>query len=1055
MSPTSSPFPNTLIRASAGSGKTYRLSSRYLGLVAHNGRPDEILATTFTRKAAGEILDRIMMRLAAAAADPKRLKELNDSLEGTPITQDDCLRALHQIPQQMHRLQVKTLDSHFIRLAQCFSFELGLPPDWTILDDVDDQRIRMDAVNRVLAHPETNEVIQLLHLLSKGSSERSVSRLVMTLVNDLYGIYLDSDEQSWQVLTVAAVPSEREVEDAIHFLDSYPPDSKALKKAMTADVDRFRGSQWAKFLDTGLPPKIVAGEDTYSRKPIPDDVMKVYQTLVRYVHCTLIGRTVDQNRGAYQLLDRFHEHYERLKFMQRGYRFDDVTRRLSDALKTNAEIQNQFRLDRKIEHLLLDEFQDTAPVQWDVIRPVARKIAEQPKDRSILCVGDMKQAIYAWRGGVAEIFDAVQETLPGIHCEDMDRSYRSAPIIMETVNQIFGNLEKFQGAGKMRNGIEHWLKFFNPHKTARTELSGFVTVDSAAFDAEGKPCDDQVLIAAANQVADLHHKAPHVSIGVLVRRNATIASMIYLLRQRNVMASEEGGNPLTDSAAVQLMLSLLEWLDHPGNTSARFHIQHSPLSSLLRPADSSTEAWEALANDLRRELLVEGYGAALSRWAKLIQPKCTPREQRRLEQFQRLAFSYQGKATLRCRDFVRFIESQRVGDSSSAAVRVMNIHQSKGLEFDAVFLPELENRIPPQSDSFVLQRDQQIGPINGVTHYVSESLQAMLPDNVQQIFEQTQQKNVVESLCVLYVALTRAVHSLHMIVKPRPQPKSGGEGHSKSFSGIVLNGLAPQAPYPAEQQRLYSDGDPRWYESVEKEAAEEEARHAIAEIRQPIRLKSATHESLSEFVSPSSLEGGRLRRVKDLLKAESVTAGMRYGSAMHHWLESIGWLEDFRADREKMIASAHGLFGEFPYENAFGHLTSILQSDKAASLLRREQYVADAWWPDANADDSLSVHREFPFAITYEDSILRGSIDRLVLIKQRGKVIAADVVDFKTDAFEDASALKEKVRHYRPQIDSYRSAVSQIFKLPLNSIRGALLFVHGPEIVAWQDETRS
>jgi len=1051
MSANNTPFPNTLIRASAGSGKTFRLSSRYLGIVAHSGRPDEILATTFTRKAAGEILDRIMMRLAIAAMAPDKLDELNGSLEGKQLTKEDCLRTLHKIPQQMHRLQVKTLDSHFIRLAQCFSFELGLPPDWTIIDDVDDQRLRMDAVNRVLAHPETNEVIQLLHLLSKGSSERSVSRLVMNVVNDLYNVYLDSDESSWQVLSMAAAPKEKEIEDAIEFLDSYPADQKSLKKAMVADVERFRGQLWPKFLDTGLPPKIVAGEDTYSRKPIPDDVARAYQTLVRYVQSILIGRTIDQNRGAYQLLDQFHTHYERLKWQQRGYRFEDVTRRLSDALENRSDIQNQFRLDRKIEHLLLDEFQDTSPVQWDVIRPVAQKIATQPQDRSILCVGDMKQAIYAWRGGVAEIFDAVQKTLPGIHPEDMDKSYRSSPLIMQTVNEIFGKLGEFPAAGKMRNGIDHWLTFFHPHQTARTELPGHVTLETAPMDIEGKPSDDHVISLTAKRVAELHRQAPHISIGVLVRRNATIASMIYLLRELDVMASEEGGNPLTDSAAVQLMLSLLEWIDHPGNTAARFHVAQSPLVQLLGSTVQSDAQWEAVANGLRRELLVDGYGVAISRWAKCLVSECTPRELRRLEQLQRLAFAYQSKATLRSQDFVRFIQSQRVGDSSSAAVRVMNIHQSKGLEFDAVFLPELDNRIPPQADSFVMRRDDQIGPISGVTHYVSESLQPMLPEAVQTIFEETQQKNVVEALCVLYVALTRAVHALHMVIKPRPMPKSGGDGPSKSFSGIIINGLTND-PYPIENQLLYQKGDPTWYESTAKESGESESAQAPAQERVSIQLKPTSTDALGEFVAPSSLEGGRMRRVKDLLTSQVVNVGIEYGTAMHLWMESIEWLETFQANQAQLIASARSESGEFDTSRAFGHFQTILKSDAAARLLSQKQYQDHAWWPQASSKDAIRVHREFPFAITHEGSILRGSVDRLVLVQRDGEVVAADVIDFKTDAFADESALQRKVEHYRPQVNAYRQAVAQIFKLPLSDIRGTLFYVHGPKIITWQEK---
>ncbi|CAE7547787.1 addA [Symbiodinium sp. CCMP2456] len=287
------------------------------------------------------------------------------------------------------------------------------------------------------------------------------------------------------------------------------------------------------------------------------------------------------------------------------------------------------------------------------------------------------------------------------------------------------------------------------------------------------------------------------------------------------------------------------------------------------------------------------------------------------------------------------------------------------------------------------------------------------------MFEETQQKNVVESLCVLYVALTRAVHGLHMVIKPRPQPKSGGDGPSKSFSGIILNGLT-DIPYPLEQQLLYSQGNPAWFESVEKKATEQ--------------------------------EGGRLRRVKDLLKEETVSAGMQYGSAMHHWMESVTWQKTFHADRDTMIASARTLYGDFAYGNAFDHFQSVLQSDAAIELLDQQTYLGKPWWDNAQSDDTVSVHCEFPFAITHQGSVLRGSIDRLALVKRDGQVIAADVIDFKTDTFDDAKQLKDKVRHYRPQVDAYRGAVAQIFKLPAAAIRGTLFFVHKPQTICWREE---
>ena len=137
--------------------------------------------------------------------------------------------------------------------------------------------------------------------------------------------------------------------------------------------------------------------------------------------------------GARDLLERFHGEYERLKHAARGLTFDDVTRRLAAEFRGQDAAGMAFRLDGQVEHLLLDEFQDTSLSQWQVLEPIARSVAAHP-DGSFFCVGDVKQAIYGWRGGVAGIFRTVTDRLDGLTEETLDKSYRSALEIMETVN---------------------------------------------------------------------------------------------------------------------------------------------------------------------------------------------------------------------------------------------------------------------------------------------------------------------------------------------------------------------------------------------------------------------------------------------------------------------------------------------------------------------------------------------------------------------------------------------------------------------------------------------
>ena len=130
-----------VVLASAGSGKTYRLSSRLIGLLAIGVAPEEILASTFTRKAAGEIMDRVLLRLAEGASDPVSAQELAESMPaGVPpehLTQEGCSDLLSKTVGELHRLQVVTLDAFFFRVARAFALELGLPQSWKLAQDFD------------------------------------------------------------------------------------------------------------------------------------------------------------------------------------------------------------------------------------------------------------------------------------------------------------------------------------------------------------------------------------------------------------------------------------------------------------------------------------------------------------------------------------------------------------------------------------------------------------------------------------------------------------------------------------------------------------------------------------------------------------------------------------------------------------------------------------------------------------------------------------------------------------------------------------------------------
>ena len=408
---------NTVIRASAGTGKTFQLSNRFIGLLAAGQTLDGILATTFTRKAAGEILDRVLVRLADAVLDPEKLAELAEHVEGPPLDCGRCLGLLREMLRHLHRLRISTLDSFFIAIAQSFGLELGFPTGWAITEDLDDAAIRDEAVRLLLEKEDTRDVVRLMHLLNKGDATRSVSQQITDLVTKLYAVFCEAPAEAWKSLRRRKLLGADELRGAIEALGVLElAGDKRFQKAVDTDRKTIVGGGekgCESFLSKGLAAAVLDGTEVYYKKPIPDNALAVYRPLVEHATAVVLGRIVDHTEATWDLLQRFDAEYQRLKAAQRAFRFEDVTRRLSGPAIGDRLEEVGYRLDGHVAHLLLDEFQDTSPQQWRALRPFARRVVAGA-DRSLFCVGDVKQAIYAWRGGVAEIFDALKDEFPAL-----------------------------------------------------------------------------------------------------------------------------------------------------------------------------------------------------------------------------------------------------------------------------------------------------------------------------------------------------------------------------------------------------------------------------------------------------------------------------------------------------------------------------------------------------------------------------------------------------------------------------------------------------------------
>ncbi len=623
---------NTIIRASAGSGKTTALASRYLQLLLSGVQCHAILATTFTRKAAGEILDRIMTGLASSSLDDGEAKKLGQTLQLVGFDQKTARLMLRHLLINLHRLQVGTLDSFFAKLARSFSLEMGLDPDWEIVEQRLIDQLAQASVGSVLSH---SDAIQLLHLMAKGDSIRGANKLMMDTVSQLYEIFLDSTPDAWFQLQPHAVLSPATLASALEQLSAFGIADKRMATACVKDCERAANEDWDGFIANGLTAKILDQTNEYFKKPIPDELRSAYLPLIDHVRGLVTNELKDSTESTFNLLDRFRERFEASKTEAGSLGFNDVTRRLVELLNSSgeqAETNWTHRSDWNLDHLLLDEFQDTSPEQWRVIEPFARRVMKPGAERSFFCVGDTKQAIYGWRGGVAELFELVNKRFPDLRGRELTCSFRSSQAIIDTVNQVFENAEQYESNNPLTNAVvRRWKDRFTTHTTAKAGLPGYAMLERVGE-------ADDLFAVVVERIKSIYERSPNCTVAVLTRDNIEVKNLIFALHSAGVPASEEGGNPLTDSAAVQLILSLMQLGDHPNDSVAWFHVANSPLAAMIGLPPCEIE-WEksaailrqvhSVAADVRRELSENGYGATVARWAAVLAPSCTVRELRR------------------------------------------------------------------------------------------------------------------------------------------------------------------------------------------------------------------------------------------------------------------------------------------------------------------------------------------------------------------------------------------------------------------------------------------
>ena len=1066
------PFENLIIRASAGTGKTFALSNRYLRLLVSGVDCESILATTFSRKGAGEILDRIVGRLSAAALDPKLASQLASEL-GTEIDQQGATGILHRLMRNLHRLEISTLDSFFNRVAKAFSLELGLPPSWEIVDEQQMMRLEDQSIQEVL---QEEEVDTLLHMLSKGEATRRVASMIRDVVYRVYQVFRESGPEPWDRLQPqGSWLAEDQLDLLIEQMRGFEIRQKNMRSHWEKMVQYAQASDWIEFVrDNTSLQNVMDGKLKFGQSKLPPEMLDIYEKVIPHCRAVVSHQLIARNQATRDLLSGFGKLLEQTKDQTGQLRFDDVTERLKKFVAMWDTDRFAFRLDHQIQHLLLDEFQDTSPAQWHVVEPFARKVVEQGEShRSFFCVGDMKQAIFGWRGGVAEIFDLVDQSLPNLDRDSLAKSYRSAPEVIDLVNMVFGQVEKYQCKDDLINeAIQQWAQWFHEHSTEKSSLAGHVSVEIASEcdslakrvqDRKDRLRNDNVIESTVLRVRELARNLPlHLSIGVLVRTNRDVARLIFKLRQRGVQASEEGGSGLTDSVAVELILSALQLADHPGDGLARFHLSHSPLAKifgLLPESDQNQKenlvAAQKGAAQLRKRLVHEGFGPVVESLARQLVEFATARETKRLQQLTRIAYDHSEarKWQLRPSNFVQFVRDEiKVTDETSARVRVMTIHKSKGLEFDAVVLPFMlssegwAGHVP----DVVVGRQSPTAPIEIASRYMGEKLRRMLPDEFRKVFDDDRQRNVRESMCVLYVALTRAVHSVYVVLS------HGAKPDHMSPAGILMATLDVKR----EEGIQYQAGNAKWYESVAAPAQEDDP-YRLEPFYLPVNI-SFDAEGISTTVRsgrglptqvPSKPTDANHVHIQKLFESRSDPFEQLRGMMLRGCFSQIRWLDESTPGREELVTHLRTLDASVAHVDRYiADFYNAIEHTNITKLFSRIEYQRN-YLMELPADGGgsidtvrLEVESDRKFVVASESGLCEGVFDRLVLIYRGDLLVGVDVIVIKADRSANGD-VHDQVQQFRAQVSAYREAASAVFCLELEQVSTRLVLSGSGQVV--------
>jgi ATP-dependent helicase/nuclease subunit A len=981
--------PNLLILASAGSGKTFQLANRVIGLVASGVAPEKIVALTFTRKAAGEFADSVLMKLATAASEEGPAAALRRDL-ALPLA--DFGESLERVVRALPRFTLGTMDSFFSKVVRGFQYELGLTGGkFDLLEGpravAAADEILATILGETLADAAGEDFLHAFRRATLGKEEQAVMDGLRGFVKTWQGRFRASLDLDWGPAELAGVrledweqhkhPLAAKVSrglDGIEFTDKRQ--RAALEKMIAVLAEHTIGSGslggavslLASVLtaagDGGGALRVKFQKDFIIGGPAGEALRELVNLAARCEMAAALLRT----RAVRDVVAVYDARCEK-QLRRRGLLgFDDVKILMGEWVKGEDERLRReavdFRLDARYDHWLLDEFQDTSRSDWMGLLPLIDEAAGEGEG-SMFIVGDRKQAIYGWRGGEVGLFgEVIGRYESGLAIEEMAESWRSCPEVLALVNRVCGDVVTLREIFGDAEAAWKWQEHLSAKPLAGVAKRGEARVEVVA----GKW--DERLERLESLLGELGVGERPMTCGVLVRSNSQVRKVADQLRAAGFDVIEEGRRePAKDNPVGIALAHLLKWLANPADSFAWEVVEMSPLAAGLRLRFGAhwQQVWEGLLGVASQA----GFAGMAEQVVDVCWADWSDFGRRRAgDLIMALAgLDAQGAATpQQAAEWIARLEvSQSPG---TAAVQVMTIHKSKGLGFDVVVLPDVPNDSIPSAQYFDVAQTA-----DWITQTPPKWARDLIPEmrEAESAWAASQR---YEAFCMLYVALTRSKRGLYVLLEP---PAASQVVDKPSLA----NWLATSISSNGQPGIVYQSGSPDWVENLALEKRAKQSAAQVALAAGVIRRERTTPSGLKKT------QGGAV--------AHSAS-GMAFGSEVHAAFEQVGWVDE-----------AAPLL---PGSDAGSLIAELLTVPKVRALFER-------------GGRSVELFREQAVDAVLDGKWLSGVMDRLHLHRNAaGLVDRVEVIDFKTDALDDIAGLVER---YACQMEAYREVMRRAY----------------------------